>query len=168
MGPCQYFTTTCTLSLLSITGLLCLTAGHLEQCILFNFWLLILIYNKHLQCPITYVLKALTMSRYLYIPSTCIVQVLIYSHYLHSSKLIYSKHLKCPSTYIFPVRTFLKTYNFQALTLSHYNTKPACQYFEKFNSQYAIVGLVVWQPDTAKYAVDMYMRAGDWRLTTFI
>ena len=72
------------------------------------------------------------MSNYLCITSTYNVQV-----------LIYSKHLKCPSTYIFPVRTFLKTYIFQALTLSHYNTKPACQYFGKFNSQFAIVWLVV-------------------------
>ena len=92
----------------------------------------LIIYSKHLKCPSTYVFPVLTMSKYLYIPSTYHVQV-----------LIYSKHLKCPSTYIFTILTFLKTYIFQGLTLSHYNTKPACQYFVKFNSQFAIVWLVV-------------------------
>ena len=93
----------------------------------------------------TYIFQALTKSRYLYTTSTCNVQL-----------IIYSKHLKCPSTYVFPVLTMSKylyipsTYIPQNLyissplfTLSHYNTKPACQYFEKFNSQFAIVWLVV-------------------------
>ena len=138
MGPCQYFTTTCTFFVLPIFVLLCMTAGHLEPRILSRFWLLILIYYKHLQCPITYVFQAVLGKQ---CPGTYIFQAL---------KMF--KYLYIPVTYI-PQNLYIPTWNFQVLTLSHYNTKPACQYFEKFNSQFAIVWLVVWQPDAAKYAV---------------